>query len=286
VTGIDGHGAPAGDFSITGPFSGVVRAVGGTVYTFTVTCTDAAGNTAHASADVVVPPDTTPPVFTSLSASPSSIWPPNRRMVTVTIAVTAIDDSGDVPTCRLVSIASSNAAPAEDAVVTGANTGSVRAVGGRTYSFKVSCTDSSGNSSFAATPVVVPPDTTAPVIEAVNASPYAIWPPNGKMTPVSVTVRAHDDVDAFPSCAISAITSNVYAPTAAAITGAFNVEVRAEKDSVYTLHVTCADSAGNTSESSVDVLVAKSNAVARQLHGQAPYVLVRRTSTGPTLARR
>jgi hypothetical protein len=262
VAGIDGHGAPAANFSVTGALSGTVRALGGSTYSFLVSCVDAAGNEAQSSADVVVPPDTTGPVFTDLGATPATIWPPLDQMVTVAISAAAIDDSGDVPSCRLASITSSSSAPDSDVAVTGVNTGSVRAVGGRTYTFTAVCTDGSGNASSAATAVYVPPDTTAPAIKSLSASPYFIWPANGKMVPVSVSVTATDDVDPMPACSISSITSSDLAPADAVITGNFTAQLRAARDTdhsmrIYTLHVTCVDRAGNKTEKTVDVRVAK-----------------------------
>jgi probable HAF family extracellular repeat protein len=262
VTHIDGHGAPAANFSVTGSLSGSVRAVGGSTYSFFVTCADAAGNAAQAFANVVVPPDTTGPVFTNLSATPAMIWPPQNQMVPVAISAAAMDDSGDVPACRLGSITSSAGVPATDFAVTGVNTGTVRAVGGRTYTLNAVCTDSSGNSSWASTPVFVKPDTTAPAIKSLSVTPYSIWPANGKMVAISVSVTATDDVDSSPACSISSINSSDLAPGDAVITGTLTGQVRAEKGSdhstrIYTVHVTCMDSAGNTSEKCVDVRVAR-----------------------------
>jgi probable HAF family extracellular repeat protein len=262
VTHIDGHGAPASNFSVTGALSGSVRAVGGSTYSFYVTCADAAGNAAQAFANVVVPPDTTGPVFTNLSATPAMIWPPQNQMVPVAISAAAVDDSGDVPACRLGSITTSAGVPATDFAVTGVNSGTVRAVGGRTYTLNAVCTDSSGNSSWASTPVFVKPDTTAPVIKSLSVTPYSIWPTNGKMVPISVSVTATDDVDSAPACAISSINSSDLAPADAVITGTLTGQVRAERGSdhstrIYTVHVACIDSAGNTSEKCVDVRVAK-----------------------------
>lgn len=281
VSGIDGHGAPAENYSVSGALSGYVRAVGGSTYTFFVTCVDAAGNAAQASGDVVVPPDTTAPVFTNLSATPATIWPPLNQMVTVTISAAATDDSGDVPVCLLGGITSSNSAPNGDFAVTGVNTGSVRAVGGRTYTFNAVCTDSSGNSSWAATAVYVPPDTTAPVINSLSASPYAIWPPNGKMIPVTVTVSATDDADPMPACSISSIGSSEVASGDAVITGNLTAQVRATKDAnntarIYTLHVTCVDSAGNHTEKTVDVRVAKDGYASTGLGKRDHYTVAKR----------
>jgi probable HAF family extracellular repeat protein len=270
VNSIDGHGAPAANYAVSGPLSATVRAVGGSTYTVFVTCTDAAGNAAVSFANVVVPPDTTGPVFTNLGANPSSIWPPLDQMVPVTISVAAIDDSGDAPSCRLGTITSSSSAPDSDAVITGVNTGSVRAVGGRTYAFNAVCTDSSNNSSWAATAVYVTPDTTAPVIKSISASPYYLWPANGKMVSVSVAVTASDDADPMPACSITAIASSDLAPADAVITGNFSAQLRAARDNgntrIYTFHVTCADRAGNKAEKCVDVRVAKEGDASTAIH--------------------
>lgn len=98
-------------------------------------------------------------------------------------------------------------------------------------------------------------DTTAPTMTALSASPDFIWPPNGKMVSVTVSVSATDDVDATPTCGLTSITG---APAAdAVVTGPFTANVRANKDTVYTLHVTCSDRAGNWSERAVSVAVSK-----------------------------
>jgi len=254
LSAVDGHGAPSADFSITGPLSGSVRATGGATYSFTVTCSDAAGNPSSRVLDVVVPPDTTRPEFTSLSATPATIWPPNGQTVTVTMSATATDDSGETPTCTLGGISGPGTAPA-DFNVTGPNTGTVKAVGGRTYTFNETCVDGSGNGAWSSVNVVVPPDTTAPVITGLSATPDHIWPPHGKMEGVTLLVTATDDVDAAPECTLTSITG---APaSSAAITGALTANLRADKDVVYTLNVTCGDHAGNKAAGSVGVAVSK-----------------------------
>jgi probable HAF family extracellular repeat protein len=254
ASAVDGHGAPSGDFSITGPLSGRVRATGGAIYSFTLTCSDDAGNASSRSVDVVVPADNTVPVFTSLSATPSTIWPPKGQMVTVTTSASATDDSGETPTCTLDSITGPGTSPA-DFNVTGANTGSVKAVGGRTYTFNETCVDGSGNGAWSSVTVTVPPDVTAPVISTLSASPDHIWPPNGKMETVTLSVTATDNVDAAPTCSLTSITG---APASAAvITGALTANVRSDRDAVYTLNVTCGDRAGNKALGSVKVAVSK-----------------------------
>ena len=253
ASAVDGHGAPAADFSITGPLSGRVRATGGAIYSFTLTCTDDAGNASSTSVDVVVPPDTTLPVFTGLSATPSTIWPPKGQMVTVTTSATATDNSGETPTCTLDSITGPGTSPA-DFSVTGANTGSVKAVGGRTYTFNETCVDGSGNGAWSSVTVTVPPDVTAPVIAALTATPSSV-PPNGAMVPVALSVNATDDVDDAPSCALAAITSAGAPAGDFAIAGPLSASVHAVGGRTYSLRVACSDAAGNSRDASVDVVV-------------------------------
>jgi hypothetical protein len=119
----------------------------------------------------------------------------------------------------------------------------------------VTCSDAAGNSREASVAVVVPADTTAPVISALSASPDHVWPPNSKMEQVTLSVTATDDVDAAPACSLTSVTG---APAAdAVVTGPLTANVRSEKDAVYTFNVGCSDKAGNTSQASVHVAVSK-----------------------------
>jgi hypothetical protein len=116
----------------------------------------------------VFEPDTTPPTITSASASPNTIWPPDHRMVPVTIAVTATDNSGAEPTCQIVSVSSNepinglgDGDTAPDWQVTGDLSVNLRAErsgtgNGRVYTLTIQCTDGSNNSSSAQTTVSVP----------------------------------------------------------------------------------------------------------------------------------
>jgi hypothetical protein len=58
--------------------------------------------------------------------------------VTVTVSAEATDDSGTMPVCKLTSVTG-----ADGAEVSRANTASVLAIGGRTYSMNVTCVDAS-----------------------------------------------------------------------------------------------------------------------------------------------
>lgn len=76
--------------------------LGTTVVTWTAT--DASGNVGADTQSVGVA-DTTPPSFT-LRVSPSRLWPPNHKMVTITATIVATDTCDPTPSIRLVSIAS------------------------------------------------------------------------------------------------------------------------------------------------------------------------------------
>lgn len=111
--------------------------------------------------------DTTPPVISAAVASPSSVWPPRHQMVDVEVNVSATDDSGDVPECRLTGVSASepdngigDGHTVGDAVVTGTLRAQVRAersgpAGSRLYSLAIECVDGSGNAAQSAATVVV-----------------------------------------------------------------------------------------------------------------------------------
>jgi probable HAF family extracellular repeat protein len=200
------------------------------------------------------PKDTTAPVFTSLTATPSSVFPPKGQQVSVTVSATATDDSGLTPVCTLASVTGPGAAPV-DFNVTGANTATVRAVGGRTYTMNEVCVDASNNVASSSVDVTILPDTTAPVIASVAATPSRVWPPNDALVPVVVAVTATDDVDDQPSCALTGITSSGATADDFAIRGTFSGVVRAVGGRTYTLTVSCSDTAGNRSAASTSVIV-------------------------------
>ncbi len=204
-------------------------------------------------------PDTIAPVIRDVSATPSTIWPPDDTMVPVTVTVAATDNVDAAPVCSLTGI-TSTATTTGDFSITGTFSALLRATGGRTYTLTVRCSDAAGNFQDAAVPVVVPPDTTAPVIKAISATPGFIWPPNGKFVPVEVSVSAEDNVVANPTCSLSSIAGA--ASTEYVITGALTASVRASRDGdnvnrVYSLNVTCSDRAGNSSTAAAVVTVTK-----------------------------
>jgi hypothetical protein len=142
-----------------------------TLGTTTVNCSakDAAGNIAMGSFTVTVR-DTTRPVIVSAVASPSTLWPPNHKLVPIAISVRVSDTVDPAPSCQIVAVACNEAvhAPGQgntnpDWLITGALTLSVRsersgAETDRNYSITIKCMDASGNSATKIVTVTVQHD--------------------------------------------------------------------------------------------------------------------------------
>lgn len=131
------------------------------VATTTVECsaTDAAGNTARGTFHVTIHGDVAPPSIVSVDVSNRMLWPPNHKMVPITVSVIATDDQDNAPFAHIVSITSSEPENSTgdgntvgDYRITGALTCELRAErqggGVRTYTITVEVTDAAGNASF------------------------------------------------------------------------------------------------------------------------------------------
>ena len=147
---------------LDGPVSVLCNPESGELYpmgTTTVQCTalDASGNQATKSFTITVR-DSTPPVITVLTATPDTLWPPNHKMVDITLTAQALDVIDPSPTVQIASVTSNqpvngtgdgDAAP--DWVITGPLTLQVRSEragdADRTYAIYVTATDDSGNTS-------------------------------------------------------------------------------------------------------------------------------------------
>lgn len=124
--------------------------------TTAVACTasDTRGNVANGSFNVIVR-DTTPPIVFLVQALPDILWPADKRMVTVTVLVLALDSVDIFPTSRIVSVTSSQpvTGPGDtttpDWIITGPNTVKLRAerTGNvmRTYTLTIETSDEAGN---------------------------------------------------------------------------------------------------------------------------------------------
>ena len=153
---------PAGAYTVTetNPYtvaeSGYSSAEGS--HTYIVTATDAAGNIGSASVTYTV--DDTPPTITGMSANPSVLWPPNHKMVDVTINYKIADNCGN--TCTL-SVTCNELISSSDYTIVDAHHVRLSADrlgsgNGRIYTITITCTDASGNSSSQPVMVTVPHD--------------------------------------------------------------------------------------------------------------------------------
>jgi hypothetical protein len=144
--------------------SGSTFPIGTTTVTFTAI--DAAGNTTWGSFTITVR-DTTAPTITSLSTNAPTLWPPNHKMVAVTLNST-VNDAVGVDSSRIVSATSNepddglgDGDTAGDIEITGAMTLNLRAErsgngNGRVYSITVEASDAAGNTSTRTVTVSVP----------------------------------------------------------------------------------------------------------------------------------
>jgi hypothetical protein len=140
------------------------------ITTVTLTVTDHRGASSQCSATVTVI-DNTPPVINGASASPAVLWPPNHKMVEVTVSYNATDNC-DPPSAIGCDLAvSSNEPPSgtgdghtsPDWQVVDAHHVQLRAErsgngNGRIYTITITCTDRSNNSSSQTVTVTVPHD--------------------------------------------------------------------------------------------------------------------------------
>lgn len=134
--------------------------------TVAVSASDAAGNTSTGSFTVTVR-DTTSPVITSLGTNAPTLWPPNHKMVPVTVSAVASDLVG-VSSLKIVSVTSNepdnglgDGDTAGDIEVTGDLTLKLRAErsgsgNGRIYTITVEARDAAGNASTKTCTVSVP----------------------------------------------------------------------------------------------------------------------------------
>ena len=112
------------------------------------------------------------------------------------------------------------------------------------------------------------PDTTAPVINSVSATPNVLQVPNHRMTPVSISANVTDNCAGAVSWAVTAITSDEPINGTGdgdtepdwRIASAHAVSLRSERAGtgdgrVYTITITARDAANNTSTATTNVTV-------------------------------
>ena len=143
--------------------------VGTTAVTYTAK--DGAGNLATGTQTVTVI-DSTPPSITKTSANPSDLWPPNHKMVNVSINYNASDNC-NLPTCQIASVTSNQPINRSDYTILDAHHIRLLAENdceehgkcpkdcdhkNRIYTINITCKDTAGNSSSKAVAVSVPHD--------------------------------------------------------------------------------------------------------------------------------
>lgn len=115
-----------------------------------------------------------------------------------------------------------------------------------------------------------PVDTTPPTVGRLTVWPGALWPAMHQMVPVRVMVRARDDMDPAPACRVTSVTSSEPdagtsrqdRPNDIVLRGDLSLRLRAEvgprtTERVYTILVTCTDSAGNSTSREATVRALK-----------------------------
>jgi hypothetical protein len=112
----------------------------------------------------------TPPTITNVSADPSVLWPPNHRMVNVTVSYDVMDNCPLPPGSCTLSVTSNEPVngtgdgdTSPDWIVLDDHHVLLRAEragngNGRIYTITITCTDSGGNSSSEQVEVTVPHD--------------------------------------------------------------------------------------------------------------------------------
>jgi hypothetical protein len=138
-----------------------------------------------------------------------------------------------------------------------------------THTLTFVATDAAGNQSGSCTTTVTVVDSTPPTITGVTPSQTQLWPPSGKLIPITVEVAATDNCSSSVTCEIVDITSNE-PPTGGSdttspdweITGPLSANLRAERSDsgvgrVYTITVRCTDDAGNVANRVGTVFVPK-----------------------------
>lgn len=132
----------------------------------TGTASDKAGNSASATCRVSI--DKSPPALTA-SASPATLWPPDGKMVPITISGTITDPTSGVSTATYAVKDEYGSVQPSGSVSLGANGNYSFTIplqasrnendnDGRQYTITVSVRDKAGNQRSAATGVTVPHD--------------------------------------------------------------------------------------------------------------------------------
>src|SRR5206468_5136421 len=197
-------------------------------YTFTVTATDAAGNTsAAASSDYLL--DTTPPAAPVIGTAPAT--PSNQ----LTPAWTFTTDAGTTTTCSVTRVGIIVADPTP---CSGSASYDLTGQPDGTYTLTVIATDAAGNDSVAASGDYEL-DTTPP------AAPVIVTAPATPSNSLSVEWEFTTDAGTTTTCSLTR-DGKVVVP-AAPCTSPMTYDLTGKPDGTYTFTVTATDAAGNVS---------------------------------------
>ena len=127
----------------------------------TLTVTDNHGASSQCTATVTVTNNASVPI-SSVTATPNVLWPPNHKMIPVTLSVGPSGSCGAL-SCKIVSVTANEPLQADDWVITGNLTVNLRAErsgdgNGRVYTITVECVDGAGNVTTKTVTVTVPHD--------------------------------------------------------------------------------------------------------------------------------
>jgi hypothetical protein len=136
-------------------------------HTLTFVATDAAGNRSESCTTTVTVADRTPPTITGVNPSLVELWPPNQKLVPITVEVVASDNCSAIVAAEIISVTSNEPetggadTTSPDWEITGPLSLNLRAErldtgAGRVYTITVRCTDEAGNSSQKVATVTVP----------------------------------------------------------------------------------------------------------------------------------
>ena len=128
--------------------------------TITWTARDASGNQSSCTQTIVVN-DTQAPTITGAAANPSTLWPPNNRMVDVAINYSVTDNCTPSSQITCTLSVTSNEGTSADWVIVDAHHVRLRADrngggNGRVYTITITCRDSSNNTTTTTVTVTVP----------------------------------------------------------------------------------------------------------------------------------
>jgi probable HAF family extracellular repeat protein len=109
---------------------------------------------------------------------------------------------------------------------------------------------------------LIPADVTPPVIAASTATPSVLWPPDGRLVPVQISVAVTDNTDPSPRCRVDRVSiSDPDAEGDATVVSDLSLQLRAKRTGgseagrIYTIDIVCTDGSGNAAQSRVTVTV-------------------------------